>query len=156
MADARPTTDRETWVAVLEAAAQKPGDQIDDEWRWLLSQLRLPSDDYTALREAVCQGRWRNAKNPRTYIKTVARREAHKEKAATVANDPLVLMPTTSDDNRSSVEGSLDHISYVRDTSEAVQGSDGVWRRGEGPNNATTNAMTRTRTAILFHCVVGC
>jgi hypothetical protein len=132
VADARPTTDRDTWIAILDAAAQKPGDEIDNEWRWLLSQLRMSPDDYVALREALGQGRWRNAKNPRTYLKTVARREANKERFAAVANDPLVLMLTTSDDDGVSVEGSLDHISYVRDTSEAVQGSDGVWRRGGG------------------------
>jgi hypothetical protein len=49
-----------------------------------------------------------------------------------VANDPLVLMPTTSEGESLTVEHSLDHISYVRDTSEAVQASDGIWRRGEG------------------------
>jgi hypothetical protein len=127
-----PPTDRETWLAILEAASQKPGNEINDEWLWLLQQLRMPADDYPALREALRQGRWRSAKNPKAYIKRVARLEALHEKAAAVANDPLVLMPSTSEGEGFSVEHSLDHVSYVRDTSEAVQGSDGVWRRGGG------------------------
>jgi hypothetical protein len=53
MADAHPMTDRETWLAILEAASQKPGDEINDEWRWLLQQLRMPADDYPALHEAL-------------------------------------------------------------------------------------------------------
>lgn len=92
----------------------------------------MSAEDYFALREAIRQGRWRNAKNPKAYIKTVARREALQEKVATVADDPLVWVPVTSDGANFSTEHSLDHISYVRDTSEAVQGSDGIWRRGGG------------------------
>lgn len=119
-------------MAILDAASQRPGDEIDGEWRWLLRQLRMPAEDYFALREAIRQGRWRNAKNPKAYIKTVARREALQEKVAAAADDPLVLMPETSDGTGISAEHSLDHISYVRDTSEAVQGADGIWRRGGG------------------------
>jgi hypothetical protein len=79
MAGMNPMVDRRTWLTILESASQKPGDEIDDEWRWLLQQLRMSADDYFALREALRQGRWRDAKNPRAYIKTVARREVNKE-----------------------------------------------------------------------------
>jgi hypothetical protein len=92
----------------------------------------LSAEFYPAVVKAIQQGRWRNAKNPRTYIKTVARREAFKEDLAAAANDPLVLLRNPSGADGFSVESSLDHISYVRDTPEAVQGGDGVWRRGGG------------------------
>jgi hypothetical protein len=130
MVDVLGPTDRETWLAILEAASQKPGDEINDEWRWLLQQLRMPADDYPALCEALRQGRWRNAKNPKAYVKRVARLEALHEKAARVANDPLVLMTATSEAEGISVEHSLDHMSYLRDTSDAVKGTDGIWRPG--------------------------
>jgi hypothetical protein len=132
MRDVRRPSDREIWLAIFEAASQKPGDEINDEWRWLLQQLRMPADDYLALCEALRQGRWRNAENPKAYVKRVVRLEVLHEEVATDANDPLVLMPATSEGEGPSVEQSLDHISYVRDTSEAVQGSDGIWRRGGG------------------------
>jgi hypothetical protein len=132
MAASSSSADRETWIAILDAASQRPGDEIDDEWRWLLQQLRMSADDYFALREAIRQGRWRNAKNPKAYIKTVALREALNERVTTAADDPLVLIPETSEGTGISAEHSLDHISYVRDTSEAVQGTDGIWRRGGG------------------------
>ncbi len=132
MADAHPSADRKTWIAILEAVSQKPGDEINDEWRWLLQQLRMSADDYPALREALRQGRWRNAKNPKAYIKKATRLEALHEKAVAAANDPMVLMPATSEGEGTSVEDSLDYISYVRNISDAVQGSDGVWRRGGG------------------------
>jgi hypothetical protein len=54
------------------------------------------------------------------------------KKAETFTNDPLVLMPVTAEGNEFSVEQSLDHISHVRDTSDAIKGTDGVWRRGGG------------------------
>lgn len=126
-----PANSREEWLAIFEVASQRPGDEINDEWRWLLEQLRMSTEYYPALLEALRQGRWRNAKNPKAYLKTVAKREYLNEKAATAAADPLVLMQISSEDG-SLVEGSLDHISYVRDTSEAVQGVDGIWRRGGG------------------------
>jgi hypothetical protein len=130
--DVRQPSDREAWLGILEAASRKRGDEIDDEWRRLLQQLRMPADHYLALCEALRQGRWRNAKNPKAYVKRVVRLEVLHEDVATAANDPLVLMPATSEGEGFSVEHSLDHISYVRDTSDAIKGSDGVWRRGGG------------------------
>lgn len=43
-----------------------------------------------AFREAVQQGRWRTAKNPKAYIKTVAKREALKTGLVTEDSGNLV------------------------------------------------------------------
>jgi hypothetical protein len=44
----------------------------------LLRELGLPMDTFSAVLEAVQQGRWRTARNPKAYVKTVARREFKK------------------------------------------------------------------------------
>ena len=124
--------DRETWISLFEAALQRPGTELNEEWAWLLDQLKMAPEDYPAILEALRQGRWRTARNPRTYLKTVARREAFKEQLAAQKRDTLILMPTTANGEGASLEGTLDHIAYVRDSNEAVLGSDGVWHSGGG------------------------
>ena len=124
--------DREAWISLLDGALQRPGNELNEEWAWLLDQLGLTPEHYPAILEALRQGRWREARNPRTYLKTVARREAHKEQLAAEAQDNLVLMPTTAEGRSASPEGTLDHVAYVRDATEAVLGSDGIWRSGGG------------------------
>jgi hypothetical protein len=124
--------DRETWLVILESALQKPGDQLNDEWTWLLKQLDMGPEEYPVLLGALRQGRWRAAKSPKAYLKTVVRRESLKEQIAAEKQDSLVLMPATASKEGSSVEGFLDHASYLYDTAEAIQGPDGVWRRGGG------------------------
>ena len=37
--------DRETWLVILESALQKPGDQLNDEWTWLLKQLDMGPEE---------------------------------------------------------------------------------------------------------------
>ncbi len=88
-----PETERAQWVAMLDAAAQRPGDELNEEWRCLIGQLWPGRFDYEvgigrknngagefflAVKRAIDQGRWRNAKDPRAYAKTVAKREAKK------------------------------------------------------------------------------
>ena len=124
--------DRETWISLFDAALQRPGTELNEEWAWLLDQLKMSPEDYPAILEALRQGRWRTARNPRTYLKTVARREAFKEHLAAQKQDNLILMPTTANGEGASLEGTLDHIAYVRDATEAVLGSDGIWRSGSG------------------------
>ena len=125
--------DRETWISLFDAALQRPGDQFNEEWLWLLDQIGMTADQYPAILEALRQGRWREAKNPRAYLKTVARREAFKEQLAAQEQDKLVLVPTTEDDaGAAAIEGTLDHISHLRETADAVKGADGIWRRGGG------------------------
>src|SRR5215813_6263873 len=66
------------WMAVLEAASQCQPDRSSSEWEWLMKRLGLGPEYFLAVYEAVRQGRWRTARNPRAYIKTVARRQGLK------------------------------------------------------------------------------
>ena len=74
----RSSSTKAEWLGALETAAQLNVEQSSAVWVWLMQELRLGQQYFLAIREAVQQGRWRTAKNPKTYIKTVARREAMK------------------------------------------------------------------------------
>lgn len=126
------TAERTQWMAILEAASQQPCDHVNEEWEWLLDQLGLPPSIFLAVLEAVQQGRWRTAKNPKAYIKTVARREAGKMGLLSEPPDVLELLDAPTYGENFSMEGRLDHFAHLSDTSEAIKGEDGVWRRGGG------------------------
>src|SRR5579864_4549099 len=74
----RSSSTKAEWLGVLETAAQLSVEQSSAVWVWLMHELRLGPQYFLAIRAAVQQGRWRTAKNPKTYIKTVAKREALK------------------------------------------------------------------------------
>jgi hypothetical protein len=121
--------DRSQWILMLENAAQSPAN--DDHWRLLMEQLKLPLEIFPAVVLAIQQGRWRNAKSPGAYIKTVARREATKLEEAPSDQGLVVLV----DDPRDGRPFSFEETSAVlalRESSEASKGYDGVWRRGSG------------------------
>jgi hypothetical protein len=59
----------------------------------LLRELGLPMDTFSAVLEAVQQGRWRTARNPKAYVKTVARRE-FKKMAPPIADRETTLWET--------------------------------------------------------------
>jgi hypothetical protein len=130
MAKARTAIDRKGWIAVFEAAATRKGDELNDEWRWLLEELGMTADSYPTLVEALGQGRWRDAKDPRAYVKTVAKREALREEIREKRNDILTIIPSSAGHPEFSVEGALDTLSYARETSETIQSADGIWRPG--------------------------
>jgi hypothetical protein len=67
---------RDQWIAILEAAASSSPDEMDDQWEWLLDELGIRYDHFEALIETLRQGTWRDAKNPKAYVKTVTSREA--------------------------------------------------------------------------------
>jgi hypothetical protein len=113
--------DRAQWIAILEAVSQSPPDELNDEWDWLLDQLGLPAALYLAVLETIKQGRWRKARNPRAYVKTVAKREAIKMGLSPNGKDDLVLVDPAA----------LGQIAFERGSSDAIKGSDGVWRKGE-------------------------
>lgn len=46
-------TERDQWMTILDAAAQRPGDEINEEWEWLLDQLGLQSGFFLAVAEAI-------------------------------------------------------------------------------------------------------
>jgi hypothetical protein len=119
-------------MAILDAAAQRPGDEINEEWEWLLDQLDLPEEYFLGVLEAVQQGRWRTAKNPWAYVKTVAKREAAKMGLLSEPADILKLVDGPADGKKFSMEGALDYWAQLSETSEAIKSDDGVWRRGGG------------------------
>jgi hypothetical protein len=81
--------ERNQRMAILDAAAQRPGDEFNEEWEWLVDQLGLPEECFLAVRETIRQGRSRTAKNPRVYVKTVANREATKMELLSEQGDIL-------------------------------------------------------------------
>lgn len=133
MSNSRMTdAERDQWMTILDAAAQRPGDEINDEWEWLLEQLGLQPGFFLAVAEAIRQGRWRNAKNPRVYVKTVAKREALKMGLLSEPADILELVHAPSNGEPFSMEAMLNHYAELSSTAESVKGADGVWRRGGG------------------------
>ena len=69
-------TNTTEWRATLEAVAQRPPDEANAEWEWLMEQLELGPEYFLAIYEAVQEGRWRGARDPKAYLKTVAKRVA--------------------------------------------------------------------------------
>lgn len=125
-------TECNQWLAILDAALQRPGDEINEEWEWLLDRLDLPLECFLAVLETIRQERWRTAKNPRAYVKTVAKREAAKMGLLFEPTDILKLINAPVNGENFSMEGGLDYLAHLSETSEAVKGADGVWRRGGG------------------------
>ena len=74
----RSSSTKAEWLGALETAGKLGVEESSAVWMWMMQELRLGPQYFLAVREAVQQGRWRTAKNPRTYIKTVAKREAVK------------------------------------------------------------------------------
>src|SRR5690349_13966188 len=59
-------------VAALEAVCDKPYEGNEVAWNRVMKALNLPLCYQLGVREGLAQHRWRNAKNPIGYIKTVA------------------------------------------------------------------------------------
>lgn len=128
-----PDGDRGQWIAILEAASTHSPDEVSDEWEWLINELGLPLGHFLAVREAIQQGRWRKAKNPKSYVKTVAKREARKMDMISAHPDPLLqLVALQPGDSSPGMGETLAHLDYSATGGDVVQGADGVWRRGGG------------------------
>ena len=129
----RTSISKAEWLGVLETAAKLGVEQSNAVWIWLMHELRLGPQYFLAVREAVQQGRWRIAKNPKTYIKTVAKREALK--MGLVAEDSGNLVPVGSsrrEGEEISGEESLEYLEHQYDSPKAAKGEDGTWRGGAG------------------------
>lgn len=121
------TETREQWIALLEAASQSPESVSEEDWKWLMQRLGITSTYFPAVRMALEQGRWRNARNPRAYLKTVAGREAKK-----MGLDQDMVKDQITVPRQMTYEEALEHAAFATGTSTAIKGFDGVWRRGEG------------------------
>lgn len=133
MADSISNADRNQWLKVLQAAAESEPDAVNDLWCWLMVELGIPLEHFHEVFVAVAEGRWRNARNPKAYVKTVARRLAKKSRAK-AASDDQALVPLGDgpcDRYEFSFEEAID-ASRVRSSAQPSKHADGIWRRGEG------------------------
>lgn len=134
----RPSSTKAEWLGALETAAQVGVEQSSAVWVWIMQELRLGPQYFLAIREAVQQGRWRTAKNPKSYIKTVARREALKMGLVNEGSGNLVTIGRArrdgnqSDGEKISGEDALEYLGHQYDSREAAKGEDGIWRAGAG------------------------
>jgi hypothetical protein len=127
----RQSSTRAEWMGVLETAAKLSVEQSSAVWVWIMQELRLGPQYFLAIREAVQQGRWRTARNPKTYIKTVAKREALK--MGLVREDGGNLVPVNSgrsEGEETSSEEALEYLGHHYDSPDAAKGEDGIWRAG--------------------------
>jgi hypothetical protein len=133
----RSSATKAEWLGALETAAKLGVEQSNAVWVWLMQELDLGPQYFLAVREAVQQGRWRTAKNPKTYmktyIKTVAKREALKMGLVTEDSGNLVPVGSSrSDGEEISGEETLEYLGHQYETREAAKGEDGIWRAGAG------------------------
>jgi hypothetical protein len=119
------------WLGVLETAAKLEVEQSSAVWVWLMQELRMGPQYFLAVREAVQQGRWRTAKNPKTYIKTVAKREALKMGLVDEKSRDLVTIGGTRGDGETGEEA-LEYLEHRYSSRGAAKEADGVWRAGGG------------------------
>jgi hypothetical protein len=129
----RTSFSKAEWLGVLETAAKLGVEQSSAVWVWLMQELRLGPQYFLAVREAVQQGRWRTAKNPKTYLKTVAKREALKMGLVNESSGDLVSVGSSrSEGEEISAEEGLEYLGHQYDSREAAKGEDGIWRAGGG------------------------
>lgn len=97
-----------------------------------MDELALPLGFFPAVVEALRQGRWREAKNPKAYLKTVAGREAVKLRLQ--ENIPfemeLVSPRTRADGSTVGYEETIEELIHNSGNPGVSRGADGVWRRG--------------------------
>jgi hypothetical protein len=119
---------RAEYRRIFEESAATPFDNAHEaHWISLTKELlSLPPSHLEAVHETLKQGRWRDADDPRSYVKTVARREAIKMKIANYPDEHLHLrIPAIQDENgrQLSHDEYIDYLSY--DGGPVKEG--GVW-----------------------------
>lgn len=127
----RASSTKAEWLGALETAAKLGVEQSSAIWMWMMQELRLGPQYFLAIREAVRQGRWRTAKNPRTYIKTVAKREALRMGLLNEDSGNLVpIGKTRSEGEKITGEEALEYLGHHYDSPDAAKGEDAIWRAG--------------------------
>jgi hypothetical protein len=114
-------------ITIFEAAAGMPIKGHDTEWLRLLDLLKLPGFLIPAVKEALKQGRWRQSRNPRAYIKIVAQREALGMGLVDYADDPNTV---TADAGGQPLE--LDVLAFAANGFGPIKTSSGAWHQGSG------------------------
>lgn len=122
------------WMAVLETVSQRPPDECNAEWEWLMEQLGLRPEYFLAIYEAVRQGRWRGARDPKAYLKTVAKRKAAAMELPAEGDARLVFPGEMKDvdGGKLSQEERLGYMQHEVDSVEPLKGAGGIWRPGGG------------------------
>ena len=120
-------------MTVLEAVSRRPPDECNAEWEWLMKELGLSPDYFLAIYEVVRRGRWRGARDPKAYLKTVAKRGAA-EMELRVAEDAVLVFPGEIESEGETItqEERLAYMQREYDSARPSQGTDGIWRRGVG------------------------
>ncbi|HEY2913107.1 MAG TPA: hypothetical protein VGK21_07090, partial [Candidatus Angelobacter sp.] len=127
----RASSTKAEWLGALETAAKLGVEQSSAIWMWMMQELRLGPQYFLAIREAVQQGRWRTAKNPKTYIKTVAKREAVKMGLVSESSSNLVSVGgSRSEGEEVSSEEALEYLGHHYDSRDPAKGEDAIWRAG--------------------------
>jgi hypothetical protein len=112
--------ERSQLIAAFEKAAAA---QVD--WNLFMSDvLGLPMKLLSSVQLALSQGRWRQAQNPRAYIKVVAKRESRKSSRNDWPSKETLRIPAIFDDNgcQLSHDAYIDYLSYPGPVKEG-----GVW-----------------------------
>src|SRR5689334_1582703 len=115
------------FMKTLEQAAAKLQAGQDVGWSTLVTEvLGLAKEYIPAVQIALAQGRWRNAKNPRAYIRTVAKRERRKMDSPGKQAETLQLPKNICDEDGQplSQQEYIDHLSYA----DGAVKNGGVWR----------------------------
>jgi hypothetical protein len=129
-----PEATRDEWIEKLDILSSSLPKEVEETWRWVMDGLDLDADHYFAIVEAIRQGRWRNAEDPRAYVKTVAKREALKMGLLETSSSNLLLISSLlpEEETIASEEEALDTLLYRTESEEALKGADGVWRQASG------------------------
>jgi hypothetical protein len=119
------------WLGVLETAVKLGVEESSAVWVWLMQELRVGPQYFLAIRAAVQQGRWRNAKNPKAYLKTVVKREALKMGLVDETSKDLVTIGGSRGEDETGEEA-LEYLEHRYSSRGAAKEADGVWRAGGG------------------------
>jgi hypothetical protein len=114
-------------MAMFEEATAKLEAGEEVEWSWLMTEvLGLPMRYLPAVQLALVQRRWRTAKNPKAYVRKVARREAAKMESSGEQGETLKVPKNlyNEDGQVLSLQEYIDHLSYA----DTPVKNGGVWR----------------------------
>ena len=104
-------------LEILEWAGTASLQDCPDEWVWLTTKfLGLPSIHALAVQEVLKQGRWRRARDPKSYVKVCAKREIRRQG---LGDDPAenfhLRVPNVVDDQGRLLthDAYLDYLAYA-------------------------------------------
>lgn len=124
--------ERSQLIEVLEQARAKllPGQDggPDAEWTLLVTGiLELPITYLPAVQTAVHQGRWRNAKNPKAYIRRVALREARSMRSGRNPKSTRLTIPANLQNDEGEALSVEQYIDFLCADVGAVK-EEGIWK----------------------------